>query len=201
MTITTSPFEKALIEGQIAAIGARRLLEIGSFKGETTAIMSRAVAEFDGYVVAIDPMKWASKAANLWEWFDGLFHPFSYERHFWRNVRRHGHDNVHLMRGLSTDPHILESPDPRLAEFDLVFIDGEHVYETVIADFQNWGSRVRPGGRVLLHDCVARFPGVIRAIRELDADPRYRVHWPDEGTIAVVDVLAEAAVPRVAVHG
>jgi predicted O-methyltransferase YrrM len=187
--ITTSKREKQYIRQQALRVGATRLLEVGCFKGQTTQILSH-VAGDDGYVVAIDPMKWASKPAHVWEWLDGVLHPFSYEPTFWRNVSRSGYDNVRLIKRLSHDPEVLEDPDPRLKDLDLVFIDGEHLYDTAMTDFRNWGSRVRSGGRVLLHDCIDRFPGVQRAVAEIQADPRFSVTWPtsQSGTIATVEV-------------
>jgi predicted O-methyltransferase YrrM len=37
---------------------------------------------------------------------------------------------------------------------DLLFIDGDHSYEGVKADFANYSSLVRPGGLIVLHDIV-----------------------------------------------
>jgi predicted O-methyltransferase YrrM len=192
--ITTSKREKRYIEDVARSIRASRMLEIGSFKGQTTAMMSTVAGENAGYVVAIDPMKWASTPSHFFEWIDGLLHPFTYEGHFWRNVKRSGFDNVRLIRKLSSDEELIADPDPQLQEFDLVFIDGEHLYKAAIHDFKSWGRRVRPGGRVLLHDCISRFPGVRQAVREIERDSRYRVTWPTHrsGSIATVEVLAQA---------
>jgi hypothetical protein len=41
---------------------------------------------------------------------------------------------------------------------DILHIDGHHSYESVLHDFENWFSAVRPGGIVLLHDVAARLP-------------------------------------------
>ena len=34
----------------------------------------------------------------------------------------------------------------------LVFIDGGHAYETVLADYRRWHPHVMVGGRLLFHD-------------------------------------------------
>ncbi|HSB55286.1 MAG TPA: class I SAM-dependent methyltransferase, partial [Gemmatimonadales bacterium] len=52
-----------------------------------------------------------------------------------------------------------ESGDP----FDLIFLDGDHRLETVVAEIPLALRRLRPGGLVLLHDF---FPGL-------------RALWPD----------------------
>ena len=193
MPITTSKAEKRLIEAEARAVGARRLLEVGCFKGKTTAVLSRVAEENDGYVVAIDPMRWSSRPANVPEWIDTVLHPFSYERAFWRSVAHGGCPaRVRLERALSTHDALVQSSAAHLAEFDFAFIDGEHLYGSVLADFENWGRRVRAGGKVLFHDCTKRFPEVLAAVRDIaeEAAGRYRVSWPGTATIAVLDVLA-----------
>src|SRR5436190_178886 len=140
MPITSSSLEKALIREEARRIRARRILEVGVFKGQTTAVLSEVAREFGGYVVAIDPMKWASKPSHIWEWIDGMLHPFTYEPTFWKNIHKaqNGHagpPNVHLQRKLSTDADLLSDQDEKLLEFDLAFIDGEHSYEAAMRDF------------------------------------------------------------------
>jgi predicted O-methyltransferase YrrM len=193
--ITTSRLEKNLIREQARAVRAKRILEIGAFKGETTAVLNQVANENDGYVVVIDPMKWASKPAHFFEWLDGKLHPFSYETTFWRNVERSGQNRVKLHRALSTDPELIANPAPELAEFDLVFIDGEHTYEGVRADLDNWGRRARAGGRILMHDVIPRFPGVQRAAREVQADQKFQFTWPTGHSVGVVQVLEAGAKP------
>jgi predicted O-methyltransferase YrrM len=164
--ISTSRFEKRYIRELARSIRARRILEVGAFKGQTTAVLSAVAAESGGYVVAVDPMRWASAPASLGEQVDAWFHPFSYERAFWKNVRRSGADNVRLYRVRSEDPALLRSAAKELQEFDLVFIDADHSYAGASRDLALWGSRVTPGGLILLHDVRARFPGVRRLFGE-----------------------------------
>jgi cephalosporin hydroxylase len=42
-------------------------------------------------------------------------------------------------------------------QLDLLFIDGDHSYEGVKADFENYGPLVRAGGFVAFHDIVPDF--------------------------------------------
>jgi predicted O-methyltransferase YrrM len=189
VSITTTSFEKQYIREQARRIRAANILEVGAFKGQTTAVLSDVAAENGGRVYVVDPMQWASKPAHILEWIFGLLHPFSYEKIFWRNVNRTGHKNVVLHRALSTDATLIARSDPELQQFDLVFIDGEHTYEGALADVLNWGSRVRQGGLILMHDAIERFPGVVRVIRELETERNYRVHWPVRGSVAVIEVV------------
>jgi len=42
---------------------------------------------------------------------------------------------------------------------DILHLDGHHSYDSVVHDFENWFSTVRPGGIVLFHDVSVRLPG------------------------------------------
>jgi predicted O-methyltransferase YrrM len=188
--ITTNQREKRTISEELLAMRARRVLEIGAYRGETTRVLSDAVAREDGYVVVVDPMVWSSSPNDLIERLGGWLWPFSYEAPFWRNARRGGHENVRLIRRLSTDAELASRSDPMLAEFDAIFIDGDHTYEFVKRDIETWGRRVRAGGKILLHDAIPRFHGVVRAVREWEHDPRVRIRWPERDTVCAIDVLA-----------
>ena len=52
--------------------------------------------------------------------------------------------------------------------FDVLFIDGDHSYETAAADLANYSDLVRRGGLILMHDvcCPDTYPGVRRAFDE-----------------------------------
>jgi len=50
---------------------------------------------------------------------------------------------------------------------DLLFIDGDHVYEAVKQDYQSWKPYVRPGGLLVFHDYDDRHPGVQSVVNEV----------------------------------
>lgn len=202
MMMSTTLAEKSFLCQQINVLHAKRVLEIGSFKGETTRALSEAVAAENGVVVAIDPMRWASEVVrngilrhlriNLRSFFETIerWLPLSsYEKEFRAQVRAAGHDNVHLFRNLSTDPELIDSKNILLTEFDLVFVDGDHSYEGARADLDNWGRRVRSGGQVLVHDATGEFPGVCKAIDAWRQDSAVRVQEQLHGSICVIDIL------------
>ncbi|HTL12401.1 MAG TPA: class I SAM-dependent methyltransferase [Bdellovibrionota bacterium] len=184
--ITIPDWEKRAIAEAAHSVCARRILEIGAFKGETTALLSRLCARHGGYVVVVDPMRWASKPASFGELVDAWVHPFSYEQAFWKNVNQVGHGNVRLHRRLSTDPDFVRDPAPELKEFDLAIVDGEHTYSTVLSDLKNWGTRVRQGGLILCHDVRDRFPGVKRAFAEFGSQNGYLATWPKRGSLGIL---------------
>lgn len=57
--------------------------------------------------------------------------------------------------------------DNKNLNVNLVFIDGDHTYEGVKADYEHWVSRVVKGGDILFHDYCDWKPGVPKFIAEL----------------------------------
>jgi predicted O-methyltransferase YrrM len=57
-----------------------------------------------------------------------------------------------LIRADSHDPQTVRSLDELNGSVDLLFIDGDHSYEGVRADFENYAPFVRPGGLIAFHD-------------------------------------------------
>jgi predicted O-methyltransferase YrrM len=51
-------------------------------------------------------------------------------------------------------------------EIHMLFIDGSHRYEDVLADFENFLPHVAPGGVIALHDIAGAWPGPTRAWQE-----------------------------------
>lgn len=49
---------------------------------------------------------------------------------------------------------------------DVVFIDMDHAYESVIQDIDAWLPKVKPGGYLAGHDYNRNWPGVVKAVNE-----------------------------------
>lgn len=63
---------------------------------------------------------------------------------------------------------------PYYGRVDLMFVDGSHSYDYVLADTEAAIRMVKPGGLILWHDYNSRWwPGVTRALNQLQSqDPR-----------------------------
>ena len=106
---------------------------------------------------------------------------------------------LHLLRGDSHKPEMfarLKSALPGDGQMDFLFIDGDHTYEGVKADFEMYSSLVRPGGLIVFHD-ICKHPEslncqVDRFWQEVKNARRARefVHDPNQGTcgIGVIEV-------------
>lgn len=82
---------------------------------------------------------------------------------FYRSFAKPG-QKIHLLRKDSHDAQTIKEVkglfDTRSVDF--AFIDGDHTYEGVKADFLNYGNLVRPGGVIAFHDILptSEFPDI-----------------------------------------
>lgn len=71
----------------------------------------------------------------------------------------------------SHDPATVDVVRDELGTIDFLFVDGDHTYEGVRADWLAWSPLVRPGGLVAFHDSWPNAdrhePGVVRWVDEL----------------------------------
>jgi predicted O-methyltransferase YrrM len=139
--------EAAYLYKTVSLLHEPEVAEIGRFRGGTTFLLAAA----GGLVVSLDLSSDRQRADDL-----ELAHSlagFGLE------------DRVELLLG---DSHSYSVGDRR---FDLVFVDGDHVYAGVRADFENWWPAVRrPGGHMLFHDAIPGIPlsdGVVRLVEEV----------------------------------
>ncbi len=133
-----------------------RIVEIGSFRGRSTIVLASA-APPDVEVVAIDPHAGNDRGPQEIEGFEA--EAATDNEVFEANLREAGvrHRVVHH-RLFSDAAHDVVA-DP----IDVLFIDGAHRFAPARTDIGDWGARVRPGGRMLIHDSFSSI-GVTLAI-------------------------------------
>lgn len=90
-----------------------------------------------------------------------------------------------LLHGRSQDESVIHAAET-LAPYDFVFIDGDHSYDSVKADWENYAPMVKEDGIVAFHDIVER-PGygVSRLWSELKAADGAR--WMELGETVAPD--------------
>jgi len=132
----TSEAERAALARHAA--GRRRLVEIGVWHGVTTRRLRTAMNP-DSVLLAVDPYP----AGRL---------GFSMQRIIARRevsgVRR-GRVRWERTTGAEAGREYARRGNPPV---DFVFIDGEHTYEGLRADWEAWAPLVAGGGVVALHD-------------------------------------------------
>jgi len=128
------------------------LVEIGSFKGHSTCSLAFGCRGTNKRVFAVDTFD-----GNAWD-----FHHRGFLPEFRRNVERCGlSEYVEPVVGLSS-----EVAKTWNKPIHLLFIDGSHRYEDVMADFAGFFPHVVAGGTVAFHDIDESWPGVVRAWNE-----------------------------------
>jgi predicted O-methyltransferase YrrM len=150
------------------AAGRQRLAEIGVYQAVTTRRLREAMAP-DGVLLAVDPFAPGRLG-------------FSYDRLIARGEARkvkNGQVRWLRMTGMEAahDPAVDE-----LGGIDFIFIDGDHSYDGLRADWEAWSPRVIPGGIVALHDSRSydgrdiESAGSVQFTRDVIArDPRFSV--------------------------
>lgn len=120
------------------AAGRRRLVEIGVWHGVTTRLL-RSVMAPDGVLYAVDPFP----AGRL-----GISLPRAIARAEVRRVRR---GRVVWLRRTGADAGrwFAARGEPPV---DFLFIDGDHSWDGIRADWESWRAHVAAGGVVALHD-------------------------------------------------
>lgn len=109
------------------SINPKKILEIGVNQGGTSKMWQHLLPE-DGLVVSVD----LGLGSEYWTDFSGL-PPV-------KMVVGDSHDRITIERVRAFAP------------FDAIFIDGDHSYEGVKADYNNYVPMVRSGGLVSFHD-------------------------------------------------
>ena len=134
------PHHPEELEYLLALAGkASSILEIGSRYGDCLAMMARRMP-VPGRVVAVD-----LPGIQPWGYPDSE----AFLRTNIADLVSEGYD-ARMILGDSTKPQVVEAVQ-LLAPFDLVFIDGDHRYQGVKQDWENYG----PMGRVVVfHDIV-----------------------------------------------
>jgi predicted O-methyltransferase YrrM len=135
--------------------GGEHLVEIGSWKGKSSAYMAVEIAnsgkniKFD----CIDP--WYNEANVEYSEmvYEGLYDTFL------KNIEP-VKEYIRPIRKTSMDA-VIHYQDYSL---DFVFIDGNHLYEFVYMDILKWLPKVRVGGIIGGHDWG--FPPIQRAVSE-----------------------------------
>jgi predicted O-methyltransferase YrrM len=128
-----------------AAVGVAprgRVVEIGSFRGRSAIVLAGADVE----VVCIDPHAGSDRGPQ--EIAADADRGTADHEAFHANLARAGvAERVHQVRAFS-DAALDLVPGP----VDVLFVDGAHRFGPARADLARWGDRVRPGGRMLVHD-------------------------------------------------
>jgi len=135
------------------------VLEIGSFKGKTTVFLSRAIEALglEKRLYTVDPYtNEASEVGCSDENIDSAYETF---RRATAELDNHEHVRAYSDEALSNFED---------ATFSLVFVDGDHTYEGVMTDYENYAPLLADRGIMVLDDYAnPQWPGVGRAVETI----------------------------------
>lgn len=156
--VISMTFEEAgLLFRVVRTAQPRRILEVGRFKGGSTVLLAAAAPQ--ATIWSIDNNEKESRLGGL---------PHDDELRAF--LQRSTIENVELLVG---DSRTIAFD---VEDLDMVFLDGDHTYEGVSADIDRFGSRLRVGCDLLLHDAVSGHPDTVgRAMREVVAAGLFRI--------------------------
>lgn len=140
------------------AEGKEVVCEIGSYVGASACCFGAAMTKAgSGTIFCIDTWNNDAMSEGAWDTY----------AQFKRNTSAYA-GFVAPVRGFSTE--VVGQIVSRTAQVGLLFIDGDHSYEGVKADWEAYKRLLKPGSVVVFHDC-GWAEGVQRVIEE-DAKPR-----------------------------
>lgn len=144
--------ERWLFEAAYSLPDRASIVEIGSFMGRSTCSLASGCRGTQKRVFAIDTFN-----GN-----DSDFPARGYLEQFSENVKGCGLSGyVEPVVGASHE--IARSWNRPI---HMLFIDGSHQYEDVLADFEAFFPHIVPGGLVAFHDVCDNWPGVLRLWEE-----------------------------------
>jgi len=141
-----------------------RILELGSWRGRSTAVLGMAAAEANRglRVYAVDHFGGSPEERGTFH-HDAMLDPDGVYPDFLQNLAKLG------VLGRTVIPIRAEFAealsDIENESVDLVFFDGDHTEEQTLKTFLRIKSKVKPGGTVVFHDY--NWPGVRAAIEVL----------------------------------
>ena len=121
------------------------VVEVGSWKGMSTSVLAKTVADYHGSVFAVDhwmggEKTWTSDVAKVVDIYS-IFKRNMILLGFW--------DTIHpLVMDSQTASQIFAD-----GILDLIFIDADHRYESVQKDILAWLPKLKDGGMLCGHDC------------------------------------------------
>lgn len=157
---------RTLYERAAALPPGARIVEIGSYHGRSTIVLALGAPEAE--LVAIDPFA-AETIATRERLREADIGESDLEQ-FEANLRRAGvRDRVRHVRAFSGDA--LASVD---APIDLLYVDGAHDLRSALGDIRGFGSRVREGGTMLIHDSFSAVGVTLAQLVALFASESFR---------------------------
>lgn len=147
------------------------VVELGSWKGKSSIMLAAGLlGKQDPRLFCVDPFGEDENLSYQERFYASLMpRKKSIESVFLTNVRRSGIGHlVTPIRGYS-----FEVCRQWKSKIDMLFLDANHEYASVLRDFNDWSPFVKEGGVIAFHDVISQWPGVMRTVSEHLVAPYY----------------------------
>jgi len=164
-TIRESEFMRSMLD----IVKPRLIIEVGSWKGDSAALMASYLAEkqIDGALICVDT--WLGGIEHIGsddlKWGLKQFSKYGYPTLYFNFLANMVHKNVHRLVIPIPNTSVIAGRylQNRKISADLIYLDASHDEDDVYADLQTYWPILRPGGVMLGDDWSARWHGVICA--------------------------------------
>ena len=160
-------FEDIYSEMVASAANGAKFVEIGSWKGKSSAYMAVEIANSNKDIkfYCVDTWLGSIEHAGFGEVMDDSLYNI-----FLDNMKpAAGYFEAVRMRSIEAASAISDK------FFDFIFIDASHEYVDVLADLESWYPKLKTGGVLAGHDYEPRWEGVIEAADAFAKDKNLRV--------------------------
>lgn len=172
-TIANLPYQQG---GQMRDHEQLKMIEIGCYMGESTALF--AMSGMFKEIHAIDPHD-GDEEFNFWHahGWDKIAEEFKINTRLWDYITHHKDYSYNIADKFEED------------EYDMLYIDGAHDYQSVYDDIEAYLPKIKRGGLICGHDYMypsldkdtmhvdwkeSPHPGVKQAVNELLGEPDYK---------------------------
>ncbi len=165
-----------LIQDIAKRVDRPKLLEIVVYKGQVISLWALIAAQLklEVEISGISPLQGNELPKSEWlirwkklidpqfrrEARAGNFYPEDNYRQIIENLFKTFNldfASVRLIQGYSNQPDVLNSIEKE--KFSLIYIDGDHTFEVVKQDIDNYSSHIEPGGFLVMDDAAYYIPG------------------------------------------
>lgn len=141
------------------------LTEIGSYSGVSTSLFACVCS----HVYAIDP----------WCNYNDIHSSMIFEAEHEFDKRMVDYPNVQKIKAKSMDI-VNQFPDESL---DVVYIDGDHSYESVLNDIQSWMPKICKNGLLCGHDYIEN--DIQKALKDVFPSHEFKPYWDTSWCIKI----------------
>lgn len=149
--VAQKKYELLMLQELLKKEKIERILEVGTWTGGTALLWAKMVSKYDdGIVFCCDlGFNYGTHYANeaetciMREYPSQVYAVTPYAKY------------IKELSGDTHDPDFIARVKQETGgRVDFMFIDGDHAYEGVKADFNNFYQFVRPGGHIAFHDII-----------------------------------------------